>query len=66
MKDKKSGSGYYRVDKQENRFGFTRNVNGVQVTVHMPEQHSPEQEKALKEQIIELIGGRVHEKNRNT
>lgn len=60
---KNTKPGYYNVSREGCRFKFTRNVNGMQVTINMPEQHLPGQEKQLKEQIIELIGGEIREKN---
>lgn len=50
----------YTVSKNGSHFELSRNVGGIQVTVNMPEQHSQEQEKQVKQQIIKLIAGKIN------
>lgn len=55
-----SATSGYTVERSGGRFKFNRNANGVQVTVVMPDRpNAPEQEKRFKEQIIELIAGKL-------
>ncbi len=55
MTSKKTASGYFKVSKNGSLLTFSRSIGEMKVTVNMPKNHSPEQEKLLLRQIVELI-----------